>query len=263
MIAAPVSGESRDGATRRRGRLRCMHDSRLLRYGVAIGLAVVAGFLTINRGVMLETPFFLFLGAVILSAIYGGVGPAFVTIVISMLLMRGIFPPELARYLGERPERIQKLAGFVLVALMSGSLVAALRRERNILRDSEDLYRAIAENSRDAVMLVDGGGQIVWANRAAEHTFANSSRLTGAAISTLLPQEGWSAELSAVNGCEALDEHAAKQITLTEGRNDPLAVELSFRGLQRHGEDVLAIMARDVTQYIYPRTAHARRSGLA
>jgi PAS domain S-box-containing protein len=263
MMPAPFSGECREVATRRTGNLRCMHDSRVLRYGIAIGVALVAGFLTINRGVMLETPFFLFLGAVILSAIYGGVGPAFVTIVISMLLMRGIFPPELARYMGERPERLQRLAGFVLVALMSASLVAALRRERNLLRESEDLYRAIAENSRDAVMLVDGHGEIVWANRAAEHTFGASSRLTGKPISELLPDEGWVAELSAVKGCEALDEGNAKQITLTERRNDPLAVELSFRGLQRHGEDVLAIMARDVTQYIYPRSAHVRRSGLA
>jgi hypothetical protein len=78
-----------------------------------------------------------------------------------------------------------------------------------------------------------------------------------------LPDEGWVAELSAVKECEALDEGSAKQITLTEGRDEPLAVELSFRGLQRHGEDVLAIMARDVTRYIYPPSAHARRSGLA
>ena len=237
----------------------CMHDSRLLRYGAAIGLALVAGFLTINRAVMLETPFFLFLGAVILSAIYGGIGPAFVTIVISLVLMRGIFPPEVARYMGEQPERIQRLAAFILVALMSGSLVSALRRERNLLRQDEHLYRAIAENSRDAVMLVDKTGAIVWANRTAEHTFGKSFRLSGTPVSEFLPQEAWAAELKAVSGCEALHESAAKQITLTEGRDNPLALELSFRGLQRNGEDVLAIITRDVTRYIYPRNTHARR----
>ena len=59
---------------------------------------------------------------------------------------------------------------------MSGSLVSALRRERNLLRQEEHLYRAIAENSRDAVILVDRAGAIVWANRAAEHTFGKSLR---------------------------------------------------------------------------------------
>jgi PAS domain S-box-containing protein len=262
MMPAPFSRECRDGAAGRCGKLRRMHESRLLRYGVAVALAVLAGFLTINRGIMLETPFFLFLGAVILSAIYGGVGPAFVTIVISMLLMRGIFPPELARYMGETHERLQKLGGFVLVALMSGSLVAALRRERNLLRESEDFYRAIAENSRDAVMLVNNEREIVWANRAAEHTFAEGSRLTGKPISIVLPNEGWAAELSAVNCCEALDEDNVKQITVATGPGGPVAVELSFRGLRREGEDVLAIMARDVTRYIYPRQAHTRGAAL-
>ena len=44
-----------------------------------------------------------------------------------------------------------------------------------------------------------------------------------------------------------------------EGRDNPLALELSFRGLQRNGEDVLAIITRDVTRYIYPRNSHVRR----
>jgi PAS domain S-box-containing protein len=240
-----------------------MHDSRLLRYGAAVGLALVAGFLTINRAVMLETPFFLFLSAVILSAIYGGIGPAFVTIFISLLLMRGIFPPEVARYMGEQPERIQRLAAFILVALMSGSLISALRRERNLLRQEEHLYRAIAENSRDAVILVDKAGAIVWANRAAEHTFGKSLQPGGTPVSALLPKESWSAELKAVSGCEALHESGAKQITLTQGRDNPLALELSFRGLQRNGEDVLAIITRDVTRYIYPRSSHVRRGASA
>jgi hypothetical protein len=91
--------------------------------------------------------------------------------------------------------------------------------------------------------------------------FAGSSRLAGKPISALLPEEGWVAELSAIKGCEALREGDAKQITLTEGRHHPMAVELCFRGLQRNGEDVLAIMARDLTRYIYPRYSQVRRGG--
>src|SRR5262245_53026846 len=132
-----IASHTRGGVMGWRRKFHCMHDSRLLRYGVAVGLAVIAGFLTISRPVMLETPFFLFLGAVILSAVYGGIGPAFVTILISLVLMRGLFPPGVARYLGEQPERIQRLAAFILVTLMVGSLVAALRRERNLLRQEE------------------------------------------------------------------------------------------------------------------------------
>jgi PAS domain S-box-containing protein len=251
MIPSPYFGEFREGVSRRT--LRCMHDSRLLRYGVAIFLALLAGLFTMKRGVMLETPFFLFLGAVVLSAIYGGIGPAFLTIVLSLVLMRGMFPPGLARYLGEHPERIQKLAGFVLVTLMAGSLVAALRRERNLLRESEDLYREIVEHGCEAVMLIDEAGDVAWANRAAEKIFAKGSALTGTPIGSVLPREIWESELAAIKGCEALDEASAQQITLTDGREDPLALEVTFRGLQKNGEDVLGIIVHDVTHYIHPQ----------
>src|SRR5258706_646708 len=53
---------------------RC--ESRLLRYGVAIALPVVAAFLTSLRPAFRETPFFVFLAAIVLSAANGGVAAA-------------------------------------------------------------------------------------------------------------------------------------------------------------------------------------------
>src|SRR5688572_7199329 len=111
MTPAPFFRECRDGAAGRCGKLRRMPESPPRLYGIAVPLGVLAGFPSLNPGIRLETTFFLLLGAVMLSAIYGGVGPGFVTIVISMLLMRGRFPPELARYMGGPPERLQKLGG--------------------------------------------------------------------------------------------------------------------------------------------------------
>src|SRR5262245_8401458 len=102
-----------------------MHDARLLRYGAAMLLALAAAVITFNRNVMLETPFFLFLGD-----------------------------------LGERPERIERLVAFVLVTLMISSLIAALRRERNLLRESEELCRTLADVTREAVILINLKGLI-------------------------------------------------------------------------------------------------------
>lgn len=230
---------------------RSMHDARLLRYGAAMLLALAAALITFNRNVMLETPFFLFLGAVALSAIYGGLGPAFVTAALSLLLIRGLFPPEFARYLGERPERIERLAAFVLVTLMISSLIAALRRERNVLRDSEELCRTLADVTREAVILIDAKGLIVWANRAATKMFAPVGSLLGAHASAAIPEECWAAELSAVaQHFECPREGQFKQITLPGIQDHPLALEVRFSALQKAGRDVLALMARDVTRYV-------------
>ena len=227
-----------------------MHDARLLRYGAAILLALAAAVITFNRHVMLETPFFLFLGAVALSAIYGGLGPAFVTAAFSLLLIRGLFPPEFARYLGERPERIERLAAFVLVTLMISSLIAALRRERNVLRESEELCRTLADVTREAVILIDAKGLIVWANRAATRMFAPAG-LLGAHAGAVIPEECWAAELSAVaQHFECPRDGRVKQITLPGIQGYPLALEVRFSALQKAGRDVLALMARDVTRYV-------------
>jgi PAS domain S-box-containing protein len=242
-----------------KSKLGSMHNSRLLRYGAAVVLAMLAAAITLTRHVMLETPFFLFLGAVALSAVYGGLGPAFFTAALSLLLIRGLFPPEFARYLGERPERIERLAAFVLVTLMVSSIIAALRRERNHLRESEDLCRTIADITREAVILIDAEGLIVWANRTARKMFAPGEALVGARASSVIPEECWSAELSAVaQHLECPRESVIKQVTVRGVNERALALEVRFSALQKGGRDVLALMARDVTRYVQPQPVAPR-----
>jgi PAS domain S-box-containing protein len=237
-------------------KLGSMHNSRLLRYGAAAVLAILAATLTLTRHVMVETPFFLFLGAVALSAVYGGLGPAFFTAALSLLLIRVLFPPEFARYLGERPERIERLTAFVLVTLMVSSIIAAMRRERNHLRESEDLCRTIADTTREAVILIDPEGRIVWANRAARKMFAQGERIVGAHAGSVIPEECWSAELSAVaQHLECPRESVVKQVTVRGLDERLLALEVRFSALRKAGRDVLALMARDVTRYVRPQLA--------
>jgi PAS domain S-box-containing protein len=240
-------------------KLGSMHNSRLLRYGTAAALAIIATVITLTRDVMLETPFFLFLGAVALSAIYGGLGPGFTTAALSLLLIRWLFPPEFARYLGERPERIERLAAFVLVTLMVSSMIAALRRERNLLRESEDLCRTIADITREAVILIDPQGLIVWVNRAALRMFAPGERLLGTHAGSVIPEECWCAELSAVaQHLECPRESVVKQVTVPGTQERSLVLEVRFSALQKAGRDVLALMARDVTRYVQPQPSAPR-----
>ena len=70
---------------------RGMNESILLRYGVAIVLTILAVVLIYSRPVLMDSPYHVFLGAVILSAIYGGLAPAFVTTALSTLLVRFLF----------------------------------------------------------------------------------------------------------------------------------------------------------------------------
>src|SRR5258707_1047912 len=127
---------------------RC--ESRLLRYGVAIALPVVAAFLTSLRPAFRETPFFVFLAAIVLSAANGGVAAGFCSTAISALLIRLFFVHQsgLIHYGGDR-QGMERMGGFVLVAMLLSSSVAAIRRERDQLRDSEERYRSLAESASD------------------------------------------------------------------------------------------------------------------
>src|SRR5688572_24105714 len=67
---------------------QAMSESLFLRYGVAVILPVAAASVPFLRPVFTETPFFVFLGAIVLSAAHGGLAPAFLSIALSVLLLR-------------------------------------------------------------------------------------------------------------------------------------------------------------------------------
>src|SRR5262245_56046060 len=70
-----------------------IEDSFLLRDGSAAVATALAAVIIIRVSVLVETSFFVFLAAIVLSALYGGLGPAFFSIGVSTLLIAYCFVP--------------------------------------------------------------------------------------------------------------------------------------------------------------------------
>jgi signal transduction histidine kinase len=103
----------------------------LTRYGVAVASSGAAGALTLLLGPALEiNPFPLFLAAVTLSALAGGLGPGLLATVASVALLDFLFfAPHYTLTLHYASD-LANLIVFALVALLIGSLNARLRAAR-------------------------------------------------------------------------------------------------------------------------------------
>src|SRR5258708_38442786 len=106
-------------------RLRPCH---IMRYGFAVLLVVGAIILTLTRPVLSDAPYTFFLAAVIISALWGGLGPGFFATALSALFIRIFFiEPRFTLYHRGNFDDAERLCWFVLVSLMVSSLVAACR----------------------------------------------------------------------------------------------------------------------------------------
>ena len=151
---------------------KAMSESLLLRYGAAVMLPVAAASVIFVRPVFCETPFFVFLGAIVLSAANGGLAPAFLSTALLALVIRLLLVhPNGSLHYETDFAGMERMAGFVLFSVLLSSSVAAIRRDRNHLRDSEERYRLLAETACDAIIVIDEKGEILYVNPVAEKIF--------------------------------------------------------------------------------------------
>src|SRR5713101_2175997 len=95
---------------------KALRESLLLRYGAAVVLPLAAAFVVHLRSGLTETPFFVFLGVIVLSAANGGLAPAFISTAISSLLIRLLFIHPVGKlHYGGDFEGMEQMIGFVLV----------------------------------------------------------------------------------------------------------------------------------------------------
>lgn len=228
-----------------------MSESRSVRYGMAVVLPMLAAAIIQVRPAFAESPFFVFLGAVVLSAVVGGVAPAFVTTAVSALFIRVLFVKgdHLLQYAGDL-EGMERMGGFVLVALLLSSFVAEVRRERRQLRDSEERYRLLAETASDAIVVIDECGEILYVNPMAQRLFgADAENLLGQKLSRLLPGDGYQAELKEMkHRLDTRKKPVALQLPGLHKSGEHLLVEMTLGVSSHRGRDAFTAVIRDITK---------------
>jgi PAS domain S-box-containing protein len=141
--------------------------SAFFRYGLAIGVVVLALLLTLwAMPIRTGTPFIFFFLAVTLSALYGGLGPALVTIALSAFLVNWlIFPPVGALQL--RVWQLAQLLGFFLTSAVIAWLVDARRRALQLAWTQREALATTLTSIGDAVIATDLHGRVTWLNPVA------------------------------------------------------------------------------------------------
>ena len=125
--------------------------SRLLRYGVALGLTALALLLWLFLAQpILRPPFALFLVAVAISAWYGGTGPGLLAAVLSILASDYFYLSPIYSLKLSNTEDAAPLAAFSLVVLVISSLSGRLRDAN--LRAESALAKAEAAEQRSAFL---------------------------------------------------------------------------------------------------------------
>src|SRR5829696_1225094 len=155
-----------------------------LRYGVAVlavGVALLANFL-LDPLTVQATPFLLVVGAIIVSAWYGGLAPGLLATAASALATAYFFLCPRGTLTSFSVEGIDVLAFMLegaLVSVLTSSLRSArdrarrstleARRHQERLRESEERFRLMVEGVKDyAIFMLDPGGRITTWNDGAE-----------------------------------------------------------------------------------------------
>lgn len=157
---APVGEDT--ALARARAWFASHRSSRLFRYGFAAVTVVVAFGMTWaipplrdqSRGALALT-------AVVLSALYAGLGPGLFATAISVVIINTYFvPPHPYRVLPTAVADVVRLTVFAMVAVLISSLSDQRRRAEKKLRQREQYFRLLIENTSDIVTILGADGVV-------------------------------------------------------------------------------------------------------
>lgn len=155
---APLGGDTT--LVRAREWFASHRSSRLFRYGFAAAIVVVAFGVTWaipplrdqSRGALALT-------AVVLSALYAGLGPGLFATAISVVIINTYFvPPHPYQVLPTAVADVVRLTVFAMVAVLISSLSDQRRRAEKKLRQREQYFRLLIENTSDIVTILGADG---------------------------------------------------------------------------------------------------------
>ena len=152
------------------GRLARTATSRPLwqRYGAAIALALCAGVLTPALTDVGRAPFFtLFTFAVVLSSLFGGIKPGFVTCGLSAVEIAYIAAPVLSLRVGSSDDLV-RISLFLAVGCTISGFIGAAGELQYRLDVQRERLAVTLRSIGDAVIATDAGGRVTFMNAVAE-----------------------------------------------------------------------------------------------
>jgi PAS domain S-box-containing protein len=146
-------------------------------------------------------------------------------------------------------EGMERMGGFVLVALLLSSVVASLRRERLQTRESEERYRLLAETASDAIVVIDDQGEILYVNPVAQRIFGTDAKeLLGHNLRRILPGDGYQSQLTEMkHRLDTRKEPVAVQLPGLRQSGEKLLVEMTLGSSSHRGRGVFTAIIRDIT----------------
>ncbi len=157
--------------------------------------------------------------------------------------------PDVRRYL------IYIIAGITVITLLTLLMFRSLRKRQviQLLRESEERYRAITENSPDAIITADSQGIIILANNSTLRLFGyNRDELIGNALTILMPEQ---CRDEHITGFERFRKTGnarliGKTYETMGKRKDGIEfpVELSLSSWQVRGQTFFTGILRDLTE---------------
>ena len=148
---------------------------RILPYAVALLLSLTAFALRLSLAplLQLDVPFLTFLGAVILSAWYGGTGPALFAVVLSAVLANYCCVPPYNEFSFDQLG-ITSMLLFMVEAVGLVWLMATLRRRATLLEASQAKFEMFTNSITDAYVVVDANWVYTEVNDKAESILGSS-----------------------------------------------------------------------------------------
>jgi PAS domain S-box-containing protein len=140
-----------------------------------------------------------------------------------------------------------------LRALIAFEDIEDRKLEESARRYSEERYRVVVETASDAIVSIDDGGTIQFANPATEQIFGyKSSDLIGKPLTTLMPEVLRAVHENRFKLCLATGERhinlQGTELTALHKNGQEFPVEVSFGELDRDGHQVFTGFIRDISK---------------
>ena len=135
----------------------------------------------------------------------------------------------------------------------SAEEVRERRRAEELMRESEQRFRTLAETATDTIVTIDGASRILFANSAAERLFGYSKQeLLGQPLTILMPERFRAVHEEALaRYLETGNRHTVwNSMELTGLRRDgkELSLEVAFGEIRENGEHTFTGIIRDISQ---------------